>query len=339
MKRVLYIGNHLSFRGTYPSVAEIMKPLLEPEINLHLISRKRNKFLRLGDMFISVFRYGKIEQPVIIDVFSTFNFYYALLCGIICHTLKIKYCCILHGGNLPERLKNNPKLCKILFSNSYKLIAPSNYLKNEFEIYGYKTTIIPNFIPIENYPFYQRNNLSPRLLWVRAFDSTYNPEMAVNVLHKLLFFFPNAELCMVGPDKDGSLEPCKKLSIELGIQNQIKFTGRLSKSEWIKLSNDYDIFINTTNFDNTPVSVIEALALGLPVVSTDVGGIPFLLEHEETALLTSPNKVEKFVEQIVALLMNPSLSSKLSSQGRKKAELFSWQNIKPLWLEVFNNYK
>ena len=80
---------------------------------------------------------------------------------------------------------------------------------------------------------------------------------------------------MVGPDKDGSLEKTKQYAKEKGVLHRVRFTGGLSKTEWIELSKDYNIFINTTNVDNTPVSVMEAMALGFPVISTNVGGVPF----------------------------------------------------------------
>ena len=99
--------------------------------------------------------------------------------------------------------------------------------------------------------------------------------MAVKVLQQLQKQYPSATLTMVGPDKDGSLQTTKDFAKSLGIT--VNFSGQLTKEEWWELASKHDIFINTTHFDNTPVSVMEAMALGLPVVSTNVGGIPYLL--------------------------------------------------------------
>lgn len=337
MKIILYIGNHLSRNGGYPSVAESLAPHLLPEVHLHLVSRRRNRLLRLIEMLWAVWKYGRKEQPVVIDVYSTLNFYYALLCCMLCRLKEIPYLCVLHGGNLPMRLRNSPRLSKYLFRYAHKLIAPSGYLQASFREAGYEAEVIPNFIPIASYPFKKRHQISPRLLWVRAFDKTYHPQMAVRVLYELSKQYPDARLCMVGPDKDGSLEVCQTLAKELEIKDKITFTGRLSKPEWIHLSADYDIFISTTNFDNMPVSVIEAMALGMPVVSTDVGGLPYLIEHERTGLLTPPNDTAAMTEAILRLLGDAELSGKLSLAGRAKAETLSWEAVKPKWLEILAN--
>lgn len=337
MKTILYLGNHLSRNGGYPSVAESLAPRLLPDIRLRLVSRRRNRIRRLGEMLWAVLRYGRREQPVVIDVYSTLGFYYALACGGLCQWLGIRYYCVLHGGNLPARLQRSPQLCRWLFGKASRLIAPSAYLQAAFQQAGYAAEIIPNFIPLANYSFKERPPLRPRLLWVRAFDATYNPAMAIQVLHTLLQQYPNATLCMVGPDKDGSRAACERLAQELGLTDRVRFTGQLSKQEWIALSADYDIFINTTNFDNTPVSVIEAMALGLPVVSTNVGGIPYLITHEEEGLLVEKDDVAGMTAAIVRLLREEVLATRLAKQAREKAEHFDTERIVAQWKKLLHN--
>lgn len=165
MKSILYIGNHLSQAGAYPSVAETLATYLLPEISLRLVSRKHNKFLRLTEMLSSIFLYGRKENPVVIDVYSTMNFYYALISSLTCQIRKIPYYCVLHGGNLPLRLKRNSGLCKLLFGKADKLIAPSEYLRNAFRENGYEVLTIPNPIPLENYSFKERKYVKPKFLW------------------------------------------------------------------------------------------------------------------------------------------------------------------------------
>jgi glycosyltransferase involved in cell wall biosynthesis len=246
---------------------------------------------------------------------------------------NVKYIPILHGGDLPYRLKLNPKLCRMVFVNAYKNVAPSGYLKKAFEKEGYLNVIhIPNSIEIKNYEFKQRNEVNPRLLWVRAFANIYNPKMAVSVLFQLQKTYSNATLTMVGPDKDGSLITTKAFADQLGVK--VNFTGKLSKEDWCRLAIDNDIFINTTHFDNMPVSVMEAMALGLPLVSTNVGGIPYLVSNNENAILVNDNDVEQMTKSILDLISDKEKAFNMSQNGRRLIEQIDWDIVKQKWFSL-----
>ena len=108
----------------------------------------------------------------------------------------------------------------------------------------------------------------------------------------------------------------------------------MSKKEWIELSKEYNVFINTTHFDNTPISVIEAMALGLPVVSTNVGGIPYLLEHNSNALLVNDDDISEMANQINRLFTEPDLANNLSEKGKESVRCFDWEIVKKQWIEL-----
>ena len=112
------------------------------------------------------------------------------------------------------------------------------------------------------------------------------------------------------------------------------FTGLLSKKQWLELSVTHDIFINTTNFDNTPLSVLEAMALGLPVVTTNVGGIPYIVANGKNGITIPPNDVTAFVNAIIKLVENPILAKEISKIARQGVEKFDWQIIKHEWLKL-----
>lgn len=331
MKNLLYIGNKLSQHGVSVTTIETLGPLLESEgCTVYYASSKKNWVLRMLGMLWSVFKFRNRIEFVLIDTYSTSSFWYAFFVSQLARFFKIKYIPLLHGGNLPNRLKNNPRLCKVLFSNAYKNVAPSHYLLHCFEMNGFDNTVfIPNTIQIDNYPFKERKKVSPNLLWVRSFAEIYNPNMAIEVFRIVKSQYTEATLCMVGPDKAGSLGAAEALAEGYGLD--VIFTGKLSKKEWIALSADYDIFINTTHFDNTPVSVLEAMALGLPVISTNVGGIPYLLENNTNALLVEDNEIEQMVVAITNLCDNEVLVQTLSRNARTKVEGFDWSSIKELW--------
>lgn len=332
-KQLLYIGNKLSIHGKTLTNIETLGPLLEQQGHaVSYASSKKNRLFRLFDMIVQTFRFSKSDY-VLIDTYSTSNFWYAFLISQLCRLLKIKYIPILHGGNLPLRLQKNPRLCQMIFNHAHCNVAPSNYLFEAFKNAGFTNLVnIPNAIQMENYPFKKRTEISPKLLWVRSLAPIYNPEMALEVLQKLQKDFPNAALCMVGPNKDNKLAGLQQMAQRLGIQ--VTFTGKLPKSDWIQLSEQYDIFINTTHFDNMPVSVIEAMALGLPVVSTNVGGLPFLLKDRKTAWLVNDNDATAMATGIKEIIQNRTFGQQMITNAKHDIQQFDWNEVGAKWNEV-----
>jgi glycosyltransferase involved in cell wall biosynthesis len=334
VKQLLYIGNKLAGTGKTATTIDTLSQLLITEgYTVKTASSKSNKLLRLLDMLLTILKNAKTTDYVLIDTYSTNNFYYAYLCSQLCRLLKLKYIPILHGGNLPNRLKNNPKLSNALFKKAYQNVAPSEYTKSNFEALNYNNIIcIPNAIEIENYRFQNKTLDTIRLLWVRSFSNLYNPNLAIEVLRKLQEQGLQTTLCMVGPDNDGALEKAKDYANSLNVE--VNFTGKLPKEEWIKLSANYNVFINTTNFDNMPVSVIEAMALGFPVISTNVGGIPFLIDDTKDGILVEPNNADAFVNTIIELQNKPDNLRALTINARKKVELYNWKTVKLQWFTI-----
>ncbi len=335
MKRILYIGNHLSEKTKYNSTLDTLSKLLISEgFDVKISSSKQNKLFRLFDMCFSLFKNRSNIDIVLIDTFSTKNFYYAYIISQLSRLFRVPYIPILHGGNLPNRLVKSPKMSNQLFSNSKINVSPSNYLKIAFEALNYKVQLIPNTLEISTYKFKERKEFKPNLLWVRAFDRTYNPMMAIKVLTKLKEKYPNAKLCMIGPKKDETLSETLKLIEKYSLNDSVEITGVLTKEEWHLKSEDYDVFINTTNFDNMPVSVIEAMALGLPVVSTNVGGLPYLIEHNDTGVLVDANNAQQMADSIIDFITSQKNASVITKRARLKVEKYDWNVVKKSWMDI-----
>ncbi|HET8886395.1 MAG TPA: glycosyltransferase family 4 protein [Salinimicrobium sp.] len=333
-RKIIYIGNKLAAKGATVTSIETLGEFLRSE-NVEVItaSDKRNKILRLLDMLKTVYSNSKKADFVLIDTYSTSNFWYAFLIAKLCKNLSINYIPILRGGNLPHRLKISPRASHFIFRNAQVNIAPSGFLMEEFSKAGFSNLkFIPNSIDLQHYKFKMRENIKPKLLWVRAFSEVYNPILAIKIFESLRKTHSEAELCMVGPTKDDSFLECKNYAESNNLP--VTFTGKLDKSEWIKLSESYDIFLNTTNYDNTPVSVIEAMALGMPVISTDVGGIPYLLTDKHDALLVSPRSLKDFVDKIHFILKSPENALQMTHNARQKAESFDWKVVKEDWMQI-----
>jgi glycosyltransferase involved in cell wall biosynthesis len=337
MKNILYIGNKLAGSGKTATTIDTLGPLLQQEgYNLRFASSIQNISKRLLHMMRVTYKSRKWAEVVLIDTYSTKNFWYAITISRICKSLKLKYIPILHGGNLPKRLIKNPMAMDAFINNAHAVVSPSDYLCSAFAKAGYHNiTQINNFIELENYPFQERTIIKPKLLWVRSFAEIYNPKMAIYVLQKLKKEHPHASLTMVGPEKDGSLEICRKLANELDVE--VHFTGLLPKKQWIELSKNHDIFINTTHFDNLPVSLVEAMALGLPIISTEVGGISYFISNDVNGKLVPDNDIDQMVASIADLINNPIKSRHIINEARSKIKDYSWQKVRAQWSSILSS--
>ena len=329
---IIYIGNKLVAHGNTPTSIDTLGPKLEG-LGYQVIyaSTKKGTAARMWDMVTTIIKNKSITGAVLIDTYSTNAFYFAWLCAWTCYLLRIPYFPILRGGNLPDRIQNSPRLVRQVFGRSRANIVISGYLQKTLIDNGFQQTLIPNNLELADYVFQERNSTRPNLLWVRSFDKIYNPQLALEVLKNIKNQYPAAMLTMVGPDKDGTMGQCKQLAKDLGLENSVVITGRLSKADWHNLSKKHDIFINTTNFDNLPVSVMEAMALGMPIVSTNVGGVPFLVTDGKDGILVNPGDAPAMTKEIERILSSPSVANNLSRNARAKAESFDWNVISKQW--------
>jgi len=332
---ILYLGNKLSKHGYTPTSVETLGKQLEERFVIDTHSAFRNPVLRLFHMIGLVIKYRKADL-LLIDTYSTWAFWYAVISSQLARSFNLSYTLILRGGYLPLRVQRSPFWSKIVLKNAKDVVCPSGYLAEYMgRFYDRQYQIIPNHIDLQNYPFKERFiGSSIRILWVRSFHEIYNPQLAVDIVDGLKQNGHDVQLLMVGPDKDGSKIKTETYAVKKGLNEYISFTGRLSKSEWITMAEDFDVFINTTNVDNTPVSVIEAMAMGMIVVSTNVGGMPYLLENSLEGLLVRPRDPSTFVENIEMLKANEELAIQFSNGARRKAENWDWRVVREKWFGI-----
>lgn len=329
---IFYCGNMLSKKGFNKTTIESLGPKLKEEYEVIMVSDKKNKILRLGHMlfiFLNNIRHIKV---VIIDTYNHQALYYAWIISLVCVICRKPFLPILHSGDL--MIKRNYKIDYIL-KKSAQIISPSRYLAEKIK--NDKVKIIPNFINVDFYNFKIRKKLVPRILWVRSFHTRYAPGLAVEILFHLRERYPNVILSMVGPDK-GEAQFIKEKIKKYNLWKVVEIVGGISKEEWIDKSKNFDLFLNTSKIDNQPISLMEAMALGLPIVSSKVGDIPNMIDSGKEGLLVNSQNVLDYVEAITFLISNPSLMESISVGARRKAERYDWKNVKPLWKELLDEY-
>ncbi|MCB0027647.1 MAG: glycosyltransferase family 4 protein [Anaerolineales bacterium] len=293
-----------------------------------------NRTLRLLDTARNLISWRNKVDLIILMVFSGPAFFMADLSSFLAKLIGKPVIMCLRGGNLPEFSQEHPAWVKRVLARSARIVSPSAFLADYFSKWGFQIDIIPNVLNLDNYPYRHRAAVQPKLLWMRTFQDPYNPEMAVETLALLQKQFPEATLTMAGQPK-GSLENVKLLSEEKGLTSKIRFAGFLNMIDKQREFAQHDIYLNTNRIDNMPVSVVEAIAFGLPVVATEVGGIPFLLDHEDTGLLVPNEDAAAMAAAIARLLQEPALASRLSANGRELAESCHWSAVKEQWEGLF----
>ncbi|MGB8214203.1 MAG: glycosyltransferase family 4 protein [Anaerolineales bacterium] len=235
---------------------------------------------------------------------------------------------------MPTFVSLFPGWTQHVLSRAKILVAPSTFLPRALRPYGWQVRVIPNAIDISQYPFRHRQTVSPALLWMRSFYPYYNPEMAVRVLARLRDWYPSASLVMAGKDKGFQSQIIHSADV-LGLAGNVHFPGFLEFAEKIQAYDQADIFISTNSVDNTPVSILEAWAMGLPVVSTANGGIADLVKDGETGLLIPDDDDAAMARAIRELVETPGLAERLARQGREHVKGFSWEVIQPQWEAIF----
>lgn len=331
------IGNLLS-RSIFTKsiVEELYERLTEKGWRVTPTSRIKNRPARLFDMVSTAWINRQQYSGAHIVVYSGLAFLYAEAVGLVLRMLKKPFLLTLHGGNLPAFSLRWPSRVSNLLNLADLVGTPSFYIKNKLQQFREDIIYLPNGISLDNY--YNRLRVGPiyNMVWLRAFHKIYNPVMAIRTLALLATEYPDIQLQMTGPDKgDGSLQEVKNLAEQLGVGNNLQITLGIPKGKVPSHLSGHDIFLNTTNYESFGVSVMEAAASGMCIVTTNVGELPYLWQHDHDALLVPPDDSEAMAAAVRRILTESGLAERLSRNARKKAEQFDWSIILPQWEALF----
>ncbi|MCC6591565.1 MAG: glycosyltransferase [Bryobacterales bacterium] len=335
---LLLIGNFLNGTVRTLTAAEELACLLESAgYPVLTTSARMNRALRLADMLWTVWRRRHDYRLAHVSVFSGPAFRWAEAACALLRRLGKPYVLTLHGGNLPAFERSSGHRVKALLQSAAAVTAPSAYLQEQLRHCRSDIILLPNSIELRQYPFRLRRRARPKLIWLRAFHEIYNPMLAVSAVDILSSAFPEVELVMVGREKDGTLEATRRLIAQRGLGGRITIQAGVPKSEVPRQLASADIFLNTANTDNTPVTVIEAMACGLCVVSTSPGGIPYLLSHGNDSLLVPVGNAEALAAAVSQLVNDPALAERLSMAARRKVEPFDVATVTVSWKALLDS--
>jgi glycosyltransferase involved in cell wall biosynthesis len=212
------------------------------------------------------------------------------------------------------------------------VVSPSGYLVDVFEQFGVRGRSIFNIIDTDKFTFRARRALRPIFLSNRILESLYNIECIFRAFRTVSEKFPDARLIVAN---DGiEREKLERAAREMNLKN-VEFIGLVPQDKIAALYDSADVYLNSPNFDCMPGSLIECFASGLPVVSTNAGGIPYIVADGETGLLVETNDDAALAAKAIYLLENPEAAQALINNARKECAKYSWAAIRPQWLALY----
>ena len=277
-----------------------------------------------------------IKQATVVHLFGASHAYFFLVVTpaiFVANLMNKKLILNYRGGEAEEFFKKWKLLTIPLLKKTDVIAVPSDFLKGILEkAAGREVLILPNVVDIDIFRYKERSKLKPIIVVSRQLEPRYNVACALRAFKIIKKAYPAAQLKIAGT---GSEEKrIKKLKEEMLLKD-VDLLGDLTHDELFYIYDKCDVMINPSNIDNFPGSIMEAFACGLPVVTTKVGGIHFMVKEGETGIMVKPNDHEGLAEGVITLLRNPMLAKLFSANGRKVAEEYSWEKVKKVLLSMY----
>src|SRR5215216_1227107 len=236
-----------------------------------------------------------------------------------------------HSGEAEDHLRRWPRSTRNILKLVDKVVVPSEYLVRVFAKFGFDTCAIFNVIDLDRFEFRRRTQLRPIFLSNRNLEAHYGVDCVLRAFAYIQRHVPDAVLTVVG---DGSQrQALENLATELHLQ-QTTFTGRVEHDEINRQYSASDIYLNASKIDNQPLSILEAFACGLPVVTTDAGGIPDIVTDETTGFVVPVGECESLAARALQLLHNQNIATKMTEHARAECMKYTWPVLCPQWLDL-----
>lgn len=314
---------------------ELARLLKKKHYRILTVSRFRNRLLRILDIVAYILLNRRNFDIAIVQFYSGNSLIWQHIACTLVKWFNKKLVITIHGGAVPERMKRHPQRYLRVLNKADIITCPSEFIIERLKDYGIRPLLIENIIDLQQYPFFEKDTLRPVLLWMRAFSPIYNPEMAVNVVRELKEIYPEIKMFMGGPDL-GMLAKVKNLIKEYDLQEHITLTGFLDSAKKREYAKQADIYISTNTIDNAPVTFLEMWAMGLPVISTNVGGVSYLVRDGETGLLTNSDDHSAMARKVAELLSPSDVAGKLVRNGREKVKSYGEDAVFNKWQALLN---
>lgn len=237
------------------------------------------------------------------------------------------------GGGAEEFLAKRARWVKPTLARSAALVVPSGFLQAVFAAHGIAAEIVPNIIDLTRFRPGRTQTHGPHVVVTRNLEEIYDIPTAIRAFAQIRERHATARLTIAGSG------PCRAsleaLCDERRIAGAVRFTGQLDNERVADLYSDADLLLNPSRVDNMPISLLEAMASGVPVVSTNVGGIPYMVQHGVSALLVPPQDAEALAHEALRVIEDPVLAESLRQAGLQAVQAYSWDRVRPRLLALY----
>lgn len=237
-----------------------------------------------------------------------------------------------HSGEADDHLTNWGALVHPGLKLAHEIVVPSVYLRDVFARHGYTVRVIPNVVDLSKFAYRQRQPLRPRLLSTRNLEPHYRVDVILQAFALLKRDVPDATLTVTGY---GSEEPRLRRLVQAEQLTGVHFAGKVAPDDMPAVYDAGDIFLNTSVVDNQPVSILEAFASGLPVITTPTGDIASLVRHQETGVLVPPFDPAALAQAIRRVLAHPDAARGFAERAYQTTAAFTWPAVRDQWTSVY----
>jgi glycosyltransferase involved in cell wall biosynthesis len=214
-------------------------------------------------------------------------------------------------------------------------VTPTTYLQRVFAKHGLDADIIPNIVDLSRFRPRRdrRHGDSHNVLVARNLEPIYGIDTALRAFARIRQRFPAATLTVCGSGPE--LASLQTLAASLAVAEAVEFTGRVDNAAMPALYGRAACALNPSTVDNMPISILEAYASGVPVVSTDAGGVPDILRHGVSGLLVPVGDDVAMAAEVCRVLEDERLCDALIGGGLKEAERCAWLSVRALWHSAY----
>ncbi len=253
----------------------------------------------------------------------------------IAHWRRVPTVVNYRGGEAGTFLARSESSIRRTLQFAAALVVPSGFLQEVFGRHALRAEIVPNIIDLARFrPMANaRHSAEPHLVVARNLEPIYGIPTALRAFARIRQASPGARMTVAGSGPERG--PLEELCRELRISDGVHFCGTRDRDEMAALYQSASVVVNPSRVDNMPNSVLEAMASGVPVVSTNVGGVPFILRDNITGLTVPPDNPEAMAAAILRILDDPELAGRLGAAALADVRQYAWPRVRERWMQVY----